>query len=114
MKEKVQEFEISINFHFPANMTIEAENEKEALKIAQKHYFEVIRDHLRDKDNLNIKVKSKHVISEEERTKLESEGIIEPRKLTARQRAKLEREQARKAFAESQSKQVKQRKSQKK
>lgn len=110
MKEKVQEFEISINFQFPANMVIEAESEKEALKIAQKYYLEVIRDYLRDRDNLNIKVKSKHVISEEEREKLEAEGIIEPRKLTARQRVKLEKEQARKAFAAEQSKQVKQRK----
>lgn len=113
MKEKVQEFEISMDFHFPANMTIEAESEKEALKIAQKHYLEVIRDYLRDRDNLNIKVKSKHVITEEERTKLENEGIIEPHKLTARQQAKLEREKARKAFAEEQARQVKQRKQRK-
>lgn len=80
MKEKVQEFEISINFQFPANMTIEAENEKEALKIAQKHYLEIIRDHLRDKDNLNIRVQSKHTITAEEREKLEQDGIIVPKK----------------------------------
>lgn len=79
MKEKVQEFDIEIKFHFDANMTIEAESDKEALRTAQKYYMDVIRDHLRDKNNLNIKVKSKHVITEEERTKLESNGIIEPK-----------------------------------
>lgn len=81
MKEKVQEFEVSVNFQFPASMTVEAENEKEALRIAQKHYMEVIRDHLRDKDNLNIHVESKHVITAEEREKLERDGIIEPKKV---------------------------------
>lgn len=98
MKEKVQEFDIEIKFHFDANMTIEAESDKEALRLAQKYYIDIIRDHLKDKDNLNIKVKSKHIITEEERTKLESEGIIEPRKLTKAQQAKKEKELARAAF----------------
>ena len=98
MKEKVQEFDIDIRFHFDASMTIEAESDKEALRLAQKYYFDLIKDHLRDKSNLNITVKSKHVITEEEREKLESEGIIEPRKLTTRQQAKLEKEKAKKEF----------------
>ena len=110
MKEKVQEFDIEIKFHFDSSMTIEALNEKEALKIAQKHYMEIIRDHLRDKDNLNIRVKSKHTITTEERTKLENEGIIEPRKLTKAQQAKLEKEAAKKAFFKQQQADVDKRK----
>lgn len=110
MKEKIQEFDIEIKFHFDSSMTIEALNEKEALKIAQKHYMEIIRDHLRDKDNLNIKVKSKHTITTEERTKLENEGIIEPRKLTKAQQAKLEKEAAKKAFFKQQQADVDKRK----
>ena len=38
-------------------------NEKEALRIAQKHYMDILRDHLRDRANLNITVKSKHTIT---------------------------------------------------
>lgn len=110
MKEKIQEFDIEIKFRFDSNMTIEALNEKEALKIAQKHYMEIIRDHLRDKDNLNIKVKSKHTITAEERTKLENDGIIEPRKLTKAQQAKLEKEATKKAFFEQQQADVSKRK----
>lgn len=98
MKEKVQEFDIEIRFHFDANMTIEAESDKEALRLAQKYYMDIIKDHLRDKDNLNIKVTSKHTITEEEREKLEKDKIIEPRKLTTRQQSKLEKEKAKKEF----------------
>lgn len=110
MKEKVQEFDIEIKFHFDSNMTIEALTEKEALRIAQKHYMEIIRDYLRDRDNLNIKVKSKHTITAEERIKLENDGIIEPRKLTKAQQAKLEKEAAKKAFFEQQQADVSKRK----
>lgn len=113
MKEKVQEFDIDIRFHFDSSMTIEAETEKEALKIAQKHYMDIIRDHLRDKDNLNIKVKTRHIITEEEREKLENDGIIEPRKLTARQRAKLEKQKAYKAFSNKMSNDVQKRRNKK-
>lgn len=111
MKEKVQEFDIDVRFHFDSNMVIEALNEKEALAMAQKYFINVVRDHLRDKNNLNITVKSKHVITEDERTKLEQEGIIEPKKLTKRQQEKLEKEKARKEFAKRQAEQVKQRRS---
>ena len=113
MKEKVQEFDIDIRFHFDSSMVIEATTEQEALKIAQKHYMDIIRDHLRDRSNLNIKVKSKHVITEEERAKLEADGIIEPRKLTARQRAKLEKQKAYKAFSDRMNEEVKRRRNKK-
>ena len=110
MKEKVQEFEIEAKFHFDARMTIEATSEKEALKLAQKHYIDIIRDHLRDRDNIGITIKAKHTITEEERAKLEHDGIIEPRKLTKAQQAKLERDAAKKAFFKKQQADVDKRK----
>lgn len=78
MKEKIQEFDIDINFKFLSQMTIEAESEKEALRLAQKRFMDIIKDHLRDKDNLNVRIKSVHTITPEERQKLEYDNIIEP------------------------------------
>lgn len=80
MKEKVKEFEISINFSVVSNMTIEAESEKEALRIAQKYYTEYIKDHIKDKENLNIKIKDMHTITPLEREVLEKDNIIESKK----------------------------------
>ena len=87
MKEKVQEFDIDIRFHFDSSMTIEATSEAEALKIAQRHYLEVVKDHLKDRGNLNIRVKSRHTITPEERVRLEQDGIIEPVKKTLKPQA---------------------------
>ncbi len=80
MKEKMREFEVSINFNFQSEMTVEFEKEDEAIRFARKHFMDVLKDHLRDSNNLNIQIKESHVITPEERTKLEADHIIEPLK----------------------------------
>ena len=78
MKEKMKEFDISLEFKFSGNLTVEFESEKEAVSFARKHFMDVLKDHLRDKDNLNIVVKEVHTITPEERATLERDHIIEP------------------------------------
>lgn len=77
MKEKVKEFEIKAHYHFNSNMTIEAVSREEAEKIARKTLLQLCKDELKYQDNIIIDVIKEHVITPEERTNLESMGVIE-------------------------------------
>jgi hypothetical protein len=78
MKEKIKEFEIKAHYNFISNMTIEAASREEAEKIARKTLLQLCKDELKYQDNIIIDVVKEHVITPEERTNLESMGVIEP------------------------------------
>lgn len=79
-QENIQEFDITVSFNFNVNTTVEAETTEEAKKIAQKAFLKVVRDHLRDSNNINIKINNVHLITPEERTQLENDGVLKKRK----------------------------------
>lgn len=78
MKEKIKEFEIKAHYHFNSNMVIEAASREEAEKIARKTLLQLCKDEMKYQDNIIIDVIKEHVITPEERTNLESMGVIEP------------------------------------
>lgn len=78
MKEKIKEFEIKAHYNFNSNMTIEAASREEAEKIARKTLLQLCKDELKYQDNIIIDIIKEHVITPEERTNLESMGVIEP------------------------------------
>jgi hypothetical protein len=78
MKEKIKEFEIKAHYHFNSNMVIEATSREEAEKIARKTLLQLCKDEMKYQDNIIIDIIKEHVITPEERTNLESMGVIEP------------------------------------
>lgn len=79
-EETIQEFDITVSFNFHVDTTVEAETIDEAKKIARTAFMKVIKDHLRDANNINVKINNAHIITPEERIQLENDGIIERQK----------------------------------
>lgn len=59
--------EYTIRGHFKLDNTIvlDASNDNEAEKLAKKYFWEIIKDHLSDKNNISFELKSRDLTDEE-------------------------------------------------
>lgn len=61
----MKEYTIQGHFKFDNSIVLDAENEQEAIKRAKKHLWELIKDHLSDKDNIRLEITSRELSDEE-------------------------------------------------
>ena len=71
----MKEYTVHGHFKLDDTIVVDAENDKEAEKLAKKIFWDLIKDHLSDKENISFEIKSRD-LNDKEIVKDFKEGYI--------------------------------------